>query len=1490
MSKRPRSGITALPAALAQRADQICDRFEAAWKSGQRPRIEDYLVDVSEPERTALLHELIPLDVDYRRLLGENPRPEDYQDRFPELDPAWLARTTAEPQGSPGDLRAAVEESRVGEGPRTPENRRTPPDDHSPPVAADGIRVPGYEILGELGRGGMGVVYKARQVALNRVVALKMLLAGAHADAEQLARFRAEAEVVARLQDPHIVQIHEIGEQNGLPYFALEFVDGGSLDRKLAGTPLLPRAAAQLVETLARAMHVAHQRGIIHRDLKPANVLLARSDRPQAIELRSTPEEAERYEPKVTDFGLAKRLDVVVGRTQSGAVLGTPSYMAPEQALGHTHALGPATDVYALGAILYEALTGRPPFKAATVLDTLQQVVSEEPVPPSQLQPKVPRDLETICLKCLQKEVRKRYAVARELADDVQRWRNGEPIHARPVGQVERGWRWCRRNRALAAASGLAMMAAMAVVVLSILIAIQKANTAERLSAALQESRRSSANLTRLQGLTLCKDGDVGPGILLLGHSLKIAPDREADLQLGIRANLATWRRQQPPLRAVLEHSDWVSVAAFSPDGKTILTASADGTARLWDGETGKMLRSLSHKDEIRAASFSPDGKLIVTGSYDKTAQVWEVGTGKPLGQPLQHQDRVRAVAFSPDGQTVLTGSWEHNARLWRASTGQPIGAPLPHTDKVEAVAFSPDGALAVTGSLDGRVRLWKVVNGQLLSPIFQHRDRINVVAFSPDGRLIVTGSSDNTAQLLEVATGKPLGPPLEHKGAVRAAVFSPGGRTVLTGSADGTARLWEVKTGKQIGEPFQHESVVESVGFSPDGTTVLTGSSDRTARLWDLCTGKPLSPPLHNNGEVGRVAFSPDGRFVLTGNDHDARLWDVAPTKLTATSFPLRHWVASVAISSDGKWFLTGSGDPITRRGEAQLWDAVTRRPIGPALPHSYPVGAVAFSQDGTSFLTGSGYPFPLYRGEAQLWNTATREPLGEPIRHDAAVLTVAFSPDGQTILTGCLDNKARLWDAASRKLLRSFPHKEGVLAVAFSPDGEMVLTGSQDKTAQLWETATGNRIGEPLPHQNWVMAVAFSPDGKTVLTGSLDHTARLWETSTGKARGTLEHRGWIRALSFSPDGKTIVTGSADRTAQLWNAAARIPIGQPLPHQGWVLGVAFSPEGKTVLTGSSDTIARLWEIEPAPLEGEVERIILWTQVITGLGLDADILARPLDSQTWKETHRRLEELGGPPTVPEKLGDLRRNSPEVRAWHEREALSAHRDHQWFAALFHLNQLMEASPAEGWMYDHRGHAHANLGQWNRAADDYAKAVELMPNTCQIREFYSLILLRNGDIEGCRKACAAMFERFGQTKNFEEACMVARVCSRLPKLDVDPAQIVQLAKMAVDKRPDDGWRLYVLGAAHYRAGQFKEAVDRLHESEKSPSWLGNFLNWPLLAMAYHHMGEIEKSREWLDKLNRDVPRGIENNPDMVWWDWQEFQLLRREAEALVKETKP
>jgi tetratricopeptide (TPR) repeat protein len=494
------------------RREELIERFEMAFQAGPRPALEEHL-PADPAERRAVLIELVHTELELRLKAGEPARVEEYLERFPELaalpEVEWGLIVTEYTQRGRQEPALSLEEylrrfplrkadllawrpARDLPPPATvirtvPHAGATSPYPIPPPPVPGYIPcVPGYEVLGELGRGGMGVVYKARQIKLKRLTALKMVLAGGHAGESERARFGVEAEAVARLQHPNVVQVFEVGEADGLPYLAMEYVEDGSLEGRLDGTPWLAPPAARLVEVLARAMHAAHRRGIVHRDLKPANVLLARTEPPHGLVLGGEEPAETCYEPKVTDFGLAKKLDEAA-LTQTGVVMGTPSYMAPEQAQGNAREVGPAADVYALGAILYELITGRPPFRAANAFDTVLQVIAEEPVLPSRLQPKLPRDLETICLKCLEKEPARRYASARALADDLQRFREARPIQARPAGKVERALKWARRNRAQAALGVVTGLALLALLAASAIYARLQSNRAD---ATAQENER----------------------------------------------------------------------------------------------------------------------------------------------------------------------------------------------------------------------------------------------------------------------------------------------------------------------------------------------------------------------------------------------------------------------------------------------------------------------------------------------------------------------------------------------------------------------------------------------------------------------------------------------------------------------------------------------------------------------------------------------------------------------------------------------------------------------------------------------------------------------------------------------------------------------------------------------------------------------------------------------------------------------------------------
>jgi WD40 repeat protein len=1249
---REHSATPSSPDSAAISGPQPAAQLEELWRQGQQPRVRDFLAGAAwsltqvvavlavdqrqrwqrgehvPAEEYLQLYPRLAVDAEkaleliygeflLREALGETPDVEEYVRRFPThatrlRQQVQLHRALACP-ASQSDSFSVSGDVTSGDG--------TPTATSAPTSAGTGWpQVPGYEILGELGRGGMGVVYQARQLGLNRLVALKMLRLGEDARPDQLTRFAREAEAVAQLQHSHIVQIHEVGHQDGRPYFALEYMDGGSLDKKLAGKPQVARLAARLVETLARAMHAAHQHHIVHRDLKPANVLLSGG--------ADTP--LEQCTPKITDFGLAKRLDVDLGQTQSGVVMGTPPYMAPEQARGLNKQVGPAADVYALGAILYELLTGRPPFQGENVLDTLQHVVSRDPVAPHFLQPKVPRDLETICLKCLAKEPRRRYGSAEAFAEDLRRFLAGKPILARPVPRWERSWKWGRRHPAAAALIGVSILAVLGLFAGGWFFGMherQRANEIEGLRRDTSDQRdradeRAKVAQRRLaenyldRGLALCAQGNETHGVLWLHRALMEMPAEAQDLERTIRCNLSGWGRSFHALQGILPHEKHVESVIMGPDGQTVLTGGG-GQTRRWEAKTGRPLK-LVPDPEGSTSFLSPDGQSMVIQDREGTARLWQVGTGQPLGPPLHLPKAIQEVVFSPDGKTVLIVDKDRTPRLLQMFTGQSLDLAGPHGTPIHST-FSPDGKALLTGTNGKTALLWEAATGKLLRS-FEHQARPQWVAFSPDGQTVLTGSDDGAARLWEAATGKPLGQSLHHQGPIRVLAFSSDGKTVLTGSADRTARLWEAGTGKPRGPYLPHQDPIFAAAFSPDDKTVLTGSYDKTVRLWEVDTGRPLGPPLHHQSGITYVGFSLDGKTVLTGSDDNtARLWQVNTDKSGRLSLPHRGWVYAVAFSPDGKTLLTGAN-----RDGARLWQMATRQPLGPVLQGGIWIMTVAFSPDGKTILTGG------WDRTARLWEASTGRPLGPPFQHQDVVNATAFSPDGKTVLTGSHDRTAQLWDVnTGQRLGPPLRHQGPVFAVAFSPDGKTVLTGSTDHTAQLWTASTGQPVGPPLRHQGSIYAVAFSPDGQTVLTGSEDETAQRWAAATGQPLGLpLHHQEPVRAVAFSPDGQTVLTGSADGTAQLWTVAGQ-PLGPPLRHRDSVLAAAFSPDGKTVLTGSKDRTARLWEV-PQALQGTDEHIGLWLAVLTGLELGKDGRVHVLDAETWQKYRRDLEAEGSP--------------------------------------------------------------------------------------------------------------------------------------------------------------------------------------------------------------------------------------------------------------------
>ena len=998
---------------------------------------------------------------------------------------------------------------------------------------ADEVRVPdparaapaGYEVLGEIGRGGMGVVYKARQFRPNRLVALKMLRDGAFANTDALGRFRREAEAVARLKHPHIVEIHEVGEHDGLPYFSLEFLEGGTLATHLDGKPQPPQAAAEMVETLARAVDYAHSQGVLHRDLKPANVL-----------------RTAQGQLKVTDFGLAKRLDASTVHTQTGAILGTPGYMAPEQAVpGETVQLGPAADVWALGAILYETLTGRPPFLAATDLHTVLQVIAADPVTVRRLQPKVPRDLETICMKCLQKEPHKRYASALALAEDLARFRRGEPIAARPTGRLERTWRWCRRNPGLAASLTAAAALLAIAVVTAVLAAFQfraRADVEARARVDLERQLYTSNIAVAERELTLNQD---------IGLATKLL-DKCPEHLRGWEWHYLMRLRDGPGMR-LLGHKGGLWTAAFSPDGRHIATGSIDGTVKVWDTATGQEIRSLARGFPIMCLAYSPDGKAIASGS---------------LSPNLFDLRKSRGAV-----------------KLWDAATGKLTAAVSDYTGFVYTLAFSPDGrhlAYAVTND----DRMFVICDAHSLKKIRVVRgnaSHIHRLRYSPDGRLLLVGYTDGSVKFWDVATFAQVRSIDAHPGPVYDLAFSPDGSRFASSGFDGTVGVWQAATGKRVLRLRGHTGLALGVAFSPDGTRIASTGYDKTVRVWDANTGEEKITLRGHDDTVCSVAFSPDGNLLLSASfDREARLWNAAPLQRPTgpglfTIAGHKDRVNAVAFSRDGRLLASASWDMSVR-----LWDGWTGAAMRTLTGHKGAVWGISFSPDGKRLASAS------WDRTVKVWDVATGDELLTFAAHGTPVNEVAFSPDGKSIVSADIEGIIKIWDAATGKERTAYTgNLFPAMAVAFSPDGQRVAFGSGDRAVRVWQPARGRTVFKLEGHQGLVRNVAFSPDGKYLASASWDRTAKVWDVTTRKELWTLRgHTDRVQSVAFSPDGSRLATASEDKTVRVWDTATGREILPARRHHGVVWSVCFSPDGKRLVTGCWSSVGQVktWDAQ----------------------------------------------------------------------------------------------------------------------------------------------------------------------------------------------------------------------------------------------------------------------------------------------------------------------
>ena len=1039
-----------------------------------------------------------------------------------------------------------------------------------------GALVGPYKLIRFIDAGGMGEVWLAeRRDTFRQKVALKLLAPSSRVSPrEAIARFEQEREVLASLSHEHVAKIHDGGIHGGRPWFAMEFVDGEPITDFCDRTGLGIRERLVLFRQVCDAVIHAHRRGVIHRDIKPSNILVG-------MGTGSTPK------AKVIDFGIAKalaqRLTDRTAITVEHRPIGTYEYMSPEQADPGGRDIDIRTDVYSLGVVLYELLSGVRPFDLEKRADAEKlRIIREDdaPTPSLRLSTASARDsgtaeriskarreeiqqlvralrseLEWIPLMAIRKDRERRYRSVEELSEDVGRYLDRKPLVAAPESMPYRVRKYVGRNKALVAGGG----AVFAALIIGLGLAAwqwREADAARDAAVASEAKVRSSRDETLKQlersnsllgviAAASALDGMRRNDIASVRRELSVLDELGHGDRFETRL-VRAWS-DRSVCEPMLGHSGRVSSVAFSPDGTVLASGSDEGAIRLWDATTARALGEplLGHRGSVRKIAFSPDGRTIASGSWDGTVRLWDAATGRPLGEPLVgHSDRVTSVVFSRDGTTVASGSRDSSVRLWDAATGLPLGDPLVgFGDGAMPIAFGSEGRTLLLWSQEGRIiSLDLAARTAVDVPLQQIWETEGCVAVSPDATVLAIGFFDGAIRLYDVATGRPLGSPLlGHGDRVTAIAFGPDGRALASGSADESIRVWDAATGQLLVEPlFGHRGDITSIAYAPDGRSIASGGTDATVRLWDREMRPFLGEPVcrHEDG-IRHVALSDDG--------------------------------ATIASCGFYSGFIR--------------WDFLTGRPLGEPLRWRLgdPVWTIALSRDGgTLASTSDDHPI-------RLWDTATGQPRGKPLRgHDGGVSGVAFSRDGGVLMSfGLNDGLIRRWDATSGRLMGESARQDAspVSAAAFSPDGTTLATGSRDGMVCLRDAATGQPRGEPLRgHDDGILHVAFSPDGKTLASASMDRSIRLWDALTGRPIGDplRGHQGSVPCVAFSADGKTLASGSGDKSVCLWDVATGRRIGQlVLADQGAVLSVDFGADGRTLAVGDSDGAIRLWSSTP---------------------------------------------------------------------------------------------------------------------------------------------------------------------------------------------------------------------------------------------------------------------------------------------------------------------
>jgi WD40 repeat protein/serine/threonine protein kinase len=1373
-----------------------------------------------------------------RRRRGEWPTLSEYTNRYPELadkirslfplliDMEAARLATQDNQGPGGGIRLTSDQKleRLGD----------------------------YRVLREVGRGGMGIVYEAVQLSLGRHVALKLLPQHALLDPRHLLRFEREAKAAARLHHTNIVPVYGVGEENGLHYYVMQFIQGLGLDEVLAELHRLRRlksqpaangekgdtpakagkdvSAAQVAQSLltgnfslgpagearqpspepvhqtvdaprlrqadaapsdtsihlpgqsgqstlsetgrpywqsvarvgvqvAEALAYASSQGILHRDIKPSNLLL---DTQGTV--------------WVTDFGLAKASDSE-DLTHTGDIVGTRRYMAPERFAGRGDV---RSDLYAVGLTLYELLTLRPAFPETDPNKLLQQVMHDAPPPPRKLNLHVPRDLETVVLKATARVPDQRYQTPAELAEDLRRFIDFRPVQARRISVVEKLWRWCRRNPAVAGLTAAAASFLLLGSVISSIFGVQALEAAKRAKAnerlvreAKQElDRRYYASEMKLASLD-AEAGQMGfvkPRMDFLRQRLReYEPEGTGDPNLVGFEWYYLQRLCQLDLRTLKGHTGWVWCVTYSPDGRRLASASWDKTVKVWDAATGQVLLNFQrHTSRVWGVAYSPDGRRLASADGDGTVKVWDAATGQVLLTLKGHTNTVFTVRYSPDGRRLASASRDRTVKVWDAATGECLRTLKGHTSWVFGVAYSPDGCRLATAGDDQTVKVWDAAIGQELLTLEGHTGYVFGVAYSPDGRCLASASEDQTVRVWDATSGQELLKLTGHTGVVRGVAYSPDGRRLATTGNDQTAKVWDLTTGKELLTVKGHTNGNTSVAYSPDGRCLASTSYDGTVKVWDAASDQECLTLKGHAGHVMAIAYSPDGRRLASASgDRTVKVWDAASGQECLNLEGHAGWVYGVAYSPAGRRLASASEDRTVK-----------------------------------------------------VWDAATGQELLSLIGHTGSVDAVAYSPDGCRLASASHDGTVKVWDAASGKELRSLEgHKARVCGVAYSPDGRCIASGSYDGTVKVWDAASGKELYSLIAGQ--VFGVAYSPDGRRLASAAWHGEVKMWDATTGQELLSLKgHTGGASSVAYSPDGRRLASASHDGTVKVWDAATGQELLSLKGHTGGAWGVAYSPDGRCLASAGADQTVKVWDATALTPQRLIER--------EARGLVQFLIAKPLPPDEAAAAIRR------DPTITEAVRE------QALAWVEPVWRSQVR--------YEAARVVEPLFAKPLLRSEvLATIRADAGLSKLVRQEALKLAETLPeNATRLNDASWAVIRQPG-------GGAAAYQR--ALRQAEAACRLA---------------------------PNDANYLNTLGVAYYRVGQYAEAVATLEKSLPGDASNGvDACDLYFLSMCHARLGNAAKARECFERAKDSQQRNAARLPGQAE-DWNQF---RNEAEALL-----